>query len=1039
MKIRKFLLCTGMALGSICAATAQGLGNSYSEISSGTVVGMSSDGNYVVGYATGWGDEAQLKSYIYNVADKTMEWKTEYDAADYDKSGQFAAVTSGGIIAGSMKNKDMQLESSSGGYFAPGRKGTAADGDDDVVYTPIMTAAVWKDGKVFKLGTGTHELTEFTDGTDGSYASGISDDGMFVVGYIQKSWMAMNPCAWALNEDQTAYEYIELSLPDEAGRGSVKGISADGSVAFGEVSLNGNKCPVIWRGLGNPELLTFGAGTYDAGSEADAASPNGQYILLHGNSYTSTPTLTIYDCQAGTYTDIPLPSPNNTYECKGLAIDNNGNAFVSIADYTDYTAYTYYFSMANNALADIDSWLATVAPEELGQPSLKSATVAAMSADGLVMCGNTVSSYGSVGNGWVLTLEGNETVMINAPQITDLFFNSIDQITVKWKALTDVPEGVTITGYRVCVDGEMQPDVAAAEAESDGTMRLSVGVNAGTHEAYVMAVGTSNGKEVVSTASSTLSTSVSSETSLFLFDNFDDATFDQNGNPIAANDNWTALKAYGNESEIINWSLESSNFENNTPYMTTVSISGQPWSSTLTSRFLDATEAKDFFLSFYATCILVNSSNQNLSTDYLDVEYSTDGENWNTISSFNAAELKTYAWNFYTVEMPAELEGKTFRLRFNAHGNGMATLKWNVDCVGINDKLTGETPTGLKVSEGENGKAELTWHNSIGTYEVSYLGNSNILTDYCTGSEGTPLIVAIDPTPEMMVPYAGSYIHSVSAFLYDNPSIVTDKPTKAEAIVYADGEVASRGTFTGTFDTPYSSTIQLETPVKIESGKQYRIAVRIFDYDASQTPVYYQSTDDFIAGKTDLYSEDEGQTWNKLSDVYTSDDELPLGKCIWPIRANISSEVVTDEVKTLDSELLAYNVYRNGEKLNEGAVYAHAQRFTDETATDGAAYSIQAFYKDGRISPLSEPVTFTETAIGSVAATEGTPAAYSVTGNAIEFTAAPDKAELFNLNGRRVASTRGNSLSTAGLPTGTYLLQVTNGRLTEVHKVIVGR
>ena len=669
---------------------------------------------------------------------------------------------------------------------------------------------------------------------------------------------------------------------------------------------------------------------------------------------------------------------------------------------------------------------------------MKTATVTSVSADGLILAGNPATSYDSAQNGWVLSLESNETTLINAPQITDIFFSAIDKITVKWNALTEVPEGVTLTGYRVYLDGEPQPLVAPAEAADDGTMRYSATVATGSHKAYVVAVGTANGKEVASTASGTLSTSVSDQTDLFIFDNFDDATFDANGNPIAPNDNWTAKKLYGNDSEIINWSLESSNFENNTPYMTTLSISGKPWSSTLTSRFLDATEAKDFFLTFYATCILVNSSEQNLSTDYLDVEYSTDGENWQLIRSLNAAELKTFAWNFFTTEMPAELAGKMFRIRFNAHGNGTATLKWNVDCIGIKDKLEGDVPAGLKVTQGSDGEAELAWMNSIGTYEVSYLGNSNILTDYCTGSEGTPLTVAIDPTPEMMAAYEGSYISSVSAFIYDNPALATNQPTKAEAIVYVDGEAVSRGTFARTFNQPYSSTVMLEEPVKIESGKQYRIAVRIFDYDAKQTPVYYQSTDDFIAGKTDLYSEDEGKTWNRLSDFYTSSDEVVLGKCIWPIRANITSGAVTEEIKELDSELLAYNVYRNGEKLNEGAVYAHAQHFTDPTPTDGASYTLQAFYKDGRVSAISEPVTFTRVGIGHISVDEDAPMAFRMTDNAIELAGTADRAVLFNLDGIRVASVSGGqSLHTTALPSGTYLLQVTAGGHTEVHKVIV--
>lgn len=308
-----------------------------------------------------------------------------------------------------------------------------------------------------------------------------------------------------------------------------------------------------------------------------------------------------------------------------------------------------------------------------------------------------------------------------------------------------------------------------------------------------------------------------------------------------------------------------------------------------------------------------------------------------------------------------------------------------------------------------------------------------MITDFCVGSEGEPLITAIDLEPAQLANHEGEYISGVSTFIYDNPYIETIMATQAEAIVYVDGKEVTRQTFANSFNEPVSSCVKLSAPVKIESGKTYRVAVRIFNYDALQTPAYYQSSEHFVPGKSDLYSEDEGKTWNKLSDVYTTEEERLLGQCIWPIRALITDGTIDGE-PAYDDQLMAYNVYRNGEQLNHTPVFVAHPYFIDQAPVSGATYTVQAFYKDGRVSECTTAVDVTPSAINSLF--KGNDITVSQNGNALTISGAYDHAELLGTNGTRIAQGRG-SMHISNLPAGIYLLRVNANGNSQVQKVII--
>lgn len=176
-------------------------------------------------------------------------------------------------------------------------------------------------------------------------------------------------------------------------------------------------------------------------------------------------------------------------------------------------------------------------------------------------------------------------------------------------------------------------------------------------------------------------------------------------------------------------------------------------------------------------------------------------------------------------------------------------------------------------------------------------------------------------------------------------------------------------------------------------------------------------------------SEDEGRTWkNASADVVT--DQNPNGYCIWPIRAHITPTPGSD-AKAMDEAPLYFNVFRNGVKINPGVIYEPHPWFIDPSPLTSASYALQAYYKNGVISPLSDPVTIDFTSIKQVNFTldiivgQGT---ITINGDC-------DGARLIDMSGKVVASTRDNSLT--GIAPGIYLLQAATPDGIETYRIVV--
>lgn len=1027
--MRRFVTISYLTACAAMLANIPALANAENLQSIGTVrpSAMSPNGNYVVGYTQNYLEPyyeiLSHEGFVWTPAEG-LKWLTEYIGTSTEESGVFLSVNDAGMRVGAIKDNAMRLPASGGGdFFAPANGTTRADGEEEGL--PIFKAALWRDGKLYELDGGRADIGLYSDQTDGSYAIGVSADGSMVVGYAQTSNYPSGIMRWQYNAEADKYEYLDLKTPAGAIGCVIHSISADGNNIYGNVVMSGSNgalyYPAVWTSGSDVTMVQVpGIEKYVSDFGLCAVSADGTKMLISGNGTTSY-YLALYDVPTATLEPIELPS--GIFGVKGNAVTDNGDIFLTLID-SSWQEKRYYYDHTNGTFLTMLEYIMDVASNLNGAPLLATHEVLAVSGDGrkLLLCND--NGYSCSSN--LLTLDNPEVLAAPAPSVVNLYHSSPLEVTCTWQGIKNIPEGLTLKGYKVQID-KQEPIFTEASA-TGGSFSVKASAEAGVqHYATVSTVYTKFDKELTSGPSDKATAYVSEDLTLTGYDNFDDCGIDPSGNPKYEGDDWQVVNTVENPL-VVQWCLDVRDYENNNPYVNMASISDIPWACSYMSRFHDATDADDFFLSFYVQSKEANELGQDRTSDFLDVEYSLNGADWETLMSICAADAQHAMWNFYQIPLGDKLAGKVFQIRFNAHGEGKACLTWSLDCIGISDKMEGETPEGLRMTAYNGEKLSLTWKNTMKAWDATYVINSSVETDACAANEGKPVMMAVDLTPEKLGAHAGEYISAVSAFIYDNPA-VTAKSSQVEAIVYADNQEVGRGTFEAPFDHIYSSTAWLVNPVLIEAGKTYRVAVNLASYDSGNTPMYYQSVPEFIPGVTDLFSEDGGKNWQSMEKA------IPGSNCIWSIHANITTDPADASELQKDPEIMGYNVYRNGEKINSQVVYAPYIRFTDNAPLDKASYTVQAFYHDGRVSPLSAPFEFEASSVEGVAADRPE---FSILPDRIVLGGEYDSAVLYDTTGMCVARTSGSaSINTEALPAGVYMLRINVADRVYVSKLLL--
>jgi hypothetical protein len=382
--------------------------------------------------------------------------------------------------------------------------------------------------------------------------------------------------------------------------------------------------------------------------------------------------------------------------------------------------------------------------------------------------------------------------------------------------------------------------------------------------------------------------------------------------------------------------------------------SGGEYSESLTSPYFDASESEDLYLSF----LVVIAQGASPDAQKLAVEI-FDGAAWTTLEDISSTgPWDTFAVRSYNVS-PSAAGKDNIRIRFRCHGNATGEdLNWfldNVELADANHRLTADDPAAVSANRAEDQTVHLHWADPNGRVLLRYVNNDEILGGI--GNDGDPFIAANICSPEDLKAFDGYKLTSISFFRATSPAadtIVFNQPVFSGYASQGEGrlvnirvENAPLGEWT---------TIELPTPITIEADKPRYYGVELVEHDTLDwpvgvgysyewDPVTYQSSPLFVAdGRGNVYSEDGGATWNKLSDL---DESLKYD--LFHIRATLAQDPETPAKE----RIRGYRVFRNNVNLLGEGSLTLLNNFTDTIplpADVEACYTVHAYYINRSVS-----------------------------------------------------------------------------------------
>lgn len=988
------------ALLSLAILTLQAIGlfaaKDFTQLGKETYgTSMSPSGRYVVGvglknriyglYSAG---------FIYDLQTKQLSWLTAFDANQYDKAGQFDDVNDDGVICGTSKDINQMI--------------TYQD-----VTAPLNVATIWKNGVATRLPYGELDRKQFKQLEDGTYATALSADGKTVVGYAAGSnFTLLTPCKWTETKDGR-WQLSLLPLPKNGKNARANYISANGRIIVGTVQIDYNTYAIYWVD-GVPRVVH--AVGEDAASDDYAdmrvldMSPNGRYFTF---SISSSMYFRIFDTQTGTYRKLP------TFDVEGavqtMPIDNNGN-IAGVVTYGFYAfgddAYNrpYYYQYATDRLFELPYVMGFFAsglqPDfSLSYLDKTQAIPFAISGDGNTIAGNKdiYVALGQTPQSWVLRMETRNMVFPATPSIASIFSENMKEVTLTWAIDKQKYDGFTLKKYNIYEDGKLktQHTIKGTEKEQLVLKDVKAGFPTFTIEAVFE---DKDGKEFLSPASMPATVSVPDTYALPFFDNFDTQSLQTHF--------WNPFVRIGSSIDAI-WGTAPYYGYKRSPALVAGNNMNKPYENGIVSRPMDATKHKWVNLSFLIQCQLYAAP---LGADTLAIEVSTDkGATWKSVRRFSIGDLPTQFMQ-YSFDISEYVAGQLFTLRLRKYGEGATAYYVYIDNFKLSTTITKAAPDGI-MGFHDIQTATLLWKDASGTYPLNYIQgvNEEMLT---LGNKGAELIGANKFTKAELEHFDGKYLTGVSTNINHYKDSKEEQGIHAAIVVFEDGKLICEENIPNLlFNTDF--THKLATPIRIDKNKELIVGVKVFDYDRMQLPLVYVNNESCVPGKSDLFSEDNGQTWQSLYEFYAKTKTPERGKCSWFITANITDEpqlTIAEDAKTL----LGYNIYRNGEQLYTGIILPYVARFTDAQTFDNASYRIRAFYGDGELSELSDEYNVgIRSGIEQISSNEQH---ITIENNVLKTNLPCDCISLISIDGRKVRQNRDNVLSIEGLPKGVYIV-----------------
>ena len=1024
MKKRLTLLITAaVAIGSTAfQASAEEFFRSFS---GGTASGVSRSGKYAVGYNDNKGiymgpsKVFGLESHLWDTATGEKIFSTTADYEALEKSGTFLGVNDAGTVVGYYKNSEYKANCVINGE--PG-------------YEPINCAAYWEDGEVHPLGIGPVDLEKCVRFTDGTQAIAISQDGKTIIGTYTEALIA-RPCKWTQEADGS-WLFQELPvLTDEGVQLSnvvTTGMSDDGSVISGYAELTGKgsaavfwindvmfQIPINYTDLDDPNKPKIE-------NKAWSVSANGEYI---GVSMDKT-IPAVYSVSEGTYRRAEFSADVRINVVKKAVVNDLGDAVYSVnpVSVANGKESTFIYKRDLDRTIAFDYYATVYAPN----------TNAYRGNDIIIGVDNTSHIFtgsNAMDGGWSFGISDDDIELPAQADMVACELKGLHKVDISWPAANNTAKDWNLTGYSLYQNGRKIADIPYAPYATQYLYPLdnaSVGYNT-----YYLTCNYQNesGKTIESPRSDMTNFTVAENFS-FPLHSF--------GGMIWWGEYWTETHQI-QEAELDHngygrW--QHFGFDSESGFAGILNeVSFNPYSFASESRPIDATDVEgNIMVSFPRRYIIQGGSSTDFSNEYLSIDVSTDfGKTWETAKTWRGDEID-YNWDFDCADITDLARGKLFQVRIRRHGEGQAQFCTLMDYINIDTEI-GDAPKDLMCFEKNDGDMQLVWKNNFDAYELNYMGNAYGNAFYrVAANAGKPFIAANHYDATDLAPYNGKYLSGVTTvFNWFDTENQDNAQINAKILVWEDGQLVRQQQVADVRVNEFYM-IRLDEPVKIDASKSLRVGIEVSDYPASEQPIIYVNSLEYVNGKSDLFSEDGGKTWGTLEQDLGPALENPddaLGS--WYISANITDEPSIADGKEFDSDLISYIVLRDGEKANDKMLWKQQGRFTisKEDINGDKDYQVRAVYKKQGVGPVSEKITVKD--YSGVADTASDAEGVSITrrGRNIIINGDFISARLYAPDGRMVRSVSQPDLSLEGLQSGIFLLTVETGEGTKTFKFAI--
>jgi hypothetical protein len=901
--------------------------------------------------------------YLYDVESQTLTNLS----ADTEPS-EASDVNSDGIVAGVFSDPDLTVTTYNG-------------------IQSLRVAGVWQDGWT-SLGIGSLDISKLKDPAEGSEANAISSDGKTVVGCLNTN-AKVTPCAWTkgANGTWTYNEYAYPSTDEKAQGAKILTLSGDGTVAGGWVVVNfgGSRRPIIWRSPTDYQLLTTDLSIMGV----SAISDNGKYA-----GFAIENRAALYYVDEDRHEIIPGHQGARSVEITGISDNGLVIGYSSFSDSFGSWRYGFVYS-EEMGFVDLSEFIDIFAPDLRLPPDVqfheKFFTVPMdISADGKVITGWHGAGV-SDRMSWVLKLAETPQQSLKQPRNLRAFITPERHVRLSWEA----PETseAALTGYRIYLDGQpLDVPIAADVLEyEDNSLHTS-----GVHTYNVSAVYT-QGESFKSNDAYAI---IADNNAIPFLEDFDTGSLETN--------HWYA------DGWLINQYVSRGIYGYG---VTSASSASTSASRVLTSKNLDATQLESVYLNFVMGYAIESA---DLGKETLSVEVLYDDSGWKSVWQY-VPTIVFNPWAHETVDLTEHVAGKFFQIRFCSYGeNPNSTIVWDLDNIRIDGVQTREAtsaPSALIGTLADN-KADITWKTPEGTYELTYLKNNEVAV---IGNEGRRFIAAVSFGSTELSVYRGKYLSSVSAMINQN---YPAKELEIGLVVFRNGEkIVNQPIRSFVSDKGAWNTFALETPLLIDGDiNDLKIGIDVIKHAPEELPI---GTDvsQWPTEDGNLYSEDDGKTWRRLTDdgYYNN----------LAITGNLTDAATTDIIPEKSEELLGYFIYRDDR--NQG--FTPLTRYTDNDSSDDICYKVSAYYKDGLATLPSEPFCMKGLSVGSNLM-ERVHIYPNPVSDFIRISGDFTKASLLDISGKKILETTQSPVPVSQLANGIYLLVIESGTQVTTSKIV---